>query len=90
MMNEALETLRSFFLCKGSQLGVTRSYFAFIHQEYPDLHKPERLEVRWETYMRDGSKEGEKPYEDRQYRWQPKFGKARPGGTPTGAAIKPS
>jgi hypothetical protein len=56
-VNEALEVMLCFFLCRGSHLGMTRSYFHFIHDEYPDLDMPEWVEVKAEAYMRKGKEE---------------------------------
>jgi hypothetical protein len=74
-VDEALEVMQSFFLCRGSQLGMTRLYFRFIHDKYPDLHMPERVEVKAETYMQKGKEEGDSPIPSIRYRWRPQFGK---------------
>jgi hypothetical protein len=73
-VDKALATLRNFLLCRVSRLGVTRSYFCYIHNEYPELHVPERTEVRCETYLREGREPGDAPIPSVRYRWRPKFG----------------
>jgi hypothetical protein len=73
--DEAFEVLQSFFLCRGSRLGVTRSYFRYIHNEYPDLHMLERVEVKAKTYLRGGKEEGDSPIPSICYKWRPRFGK---------------
>lgn len=54
---------------------MTRSYFWQIHIEYPDLHVPERTEVRWETYTEEGKEPGDARTLKGRYRWRPKFGR---------------
>jgi hypothetical protein len=60
-VDSALDSFRTLLLCRVSRLEVTRSYFRHIHIEYPDLHVPERTEVRWETYTEEGKEPGDVP-----------------------------
>jgi hypothetical protein len=76
MVDRALEVMRVFCLCRGSRLGVIRSYFGFIHKEYPDLHKPEQIEVRSEPYLRKGKGKDDPLIPGIRYTWRPRFGKA--------------
>jgi hypothetical protein len=57
----ALEVLKVFLLCRVSRLGVTRSYFQFIHTDYPGLHVPERVDVLSEACLLQGKQEGDDP-----------------------------
>ena len=75
-VDKAFDTLRTFLLCRVSKLGVTRSYFRHIHNEYPDLHVPERPEVRWEQYFKNGEEPEDPPIPcGGRYRWRQRFGK---------------
>ena len=47
-IDRALEVLRSFLLARKYKLGVTRSYFGYIRDQYPDLgDRAERPLVEW-------------------------------------------
>jgi hypothetical protein len=67
-VDKALTTLRTFLLCQVSRLGVTRSYFRFIHDAYLDLHIPEQTEGRCENYMKEGKEPGDAPIPSVRYR----------------------
>jgi hypothetical protein len=71
-VDEALETLRSFGLCRKFRLGVTRSYFRHLKNEYPELTGPDRLEVKTAS---EGFRWNNFPIATAHYQWRPKYGK---------------
>jgi hypothetical protein len=46
-IDSALEVIRGMLLARKFKIGDTRSFFAFLHAEYPELSKPERPCVSW-------------------------------------------
>jgi hypothetical protein len=46
-ITSTLDVIRHFLLCRKSKLGVTWSYFAFIHNQYPELGRPEQPVITW-------------------------------------------
>jgi hypothetical protein len=75
-VDRALDAFRGFLLRRKCRLGVTRSFFAHLKIEHPELQASERIEVR-AHYEWD---EDEDPEEDippkLRYRWRPQFGRA--------------
>jgi hypothetical protein len=47
-IDHALEVLRKFLLLRKFKLGVTRSYFSYVKEEYPEIGcRPDRAAVEW-------------------------------------------
>jgi hypothetical protein len=46
-IDAALEIIRELLLARKFKVGVTRSFFNFVREEYPTLAKPERPCVQW-------------------------------------------
>jgi hypothetical protein len=71
-IDRALERIRDFLLTRKFKVDATRSFFNFIHEEYPDLATPERSCVQWNGKRFGWLERGGRPVGRKLYRgwWQ--------------------
>jgi hypothetical protein len=70
----ALDVLRGFLLRRRFKLMVTRSFFDYLREEYPDLVKPDRIEVQARLLTPEEKEDSDCGFV-MKYTWRPKFGR---------------